>query len=467
MDDDVAAAAAGVAAFASRPNFRFSDVELVDVIQSWHTVVSSATAVLAGLVHDASGRDLPKEQGAASTVVWLRDLLRISAADARKLTDLGAVLAARPRLAVAVTAGLANVSQSAVIGRVLDDVPDVHCAGAGPADAATPNDPADPVDVDGANGTLVDGVEAALLREAARFEPKILARLGERILAHINPELADQRLRERLEREERSARARRGFTMSPDGSGGMRLFGRLDVEAAATIQAAISPLIAPVTDANTPDPRTPAARRADALVDVCRLALRTGDLPSDGGQPAHLTVTIDWAALSREVAVGHLDTGGLLTPEVTRRLACDAGILPAVLNGATVPIDIGRSRRPYTGAARMAVLIRDGGCAFPGCDRPSRWCDVHHVIFWSTGGRTDRDNGVALCGYHHRLIHRPDCGWRITMAADHRPDFIPPPHLDPAQRPRRNPYHPAHSHALAAIPTRHRALANRRRTTPS
>ncbi len=439
MDEDVAAAAAGVAAFASRPNFRFSEVELVDVIQGWHTVVSSATAVLAGLVHDAAGRDLPKEQDAASAVVWLRDLLRISPADARKLTDLGAVLAARPRLAAAVTAGLANVSQCAVIGRVLDDVPDVHCPEAEPTDGAAPNDAAE---VDRANDTLVDEVETALLREAARFEPKILARLGERILAHINPELADQRLRERLEREERLARTRRGFTMSPDGLGGIRLSGRLDVEAAATIQAAISPLIAPVTDANAPDPRTPAARRADALVDICRLALRTGDLPTDGGQPAHLTVTIDWAALSREVAVGHLDTGGLLTPEVTRRLACDAGILPAVLNGATVPIDIGRSRRPYTGAARMAVLLRDGGCAFPGCDRPSRWCDVHHVIFWSTGGRTDRDNGVALCGYHHRLIHRPDSGWRITMAADHRPDFIPPPHLDPAQRPRRNPYHP-------------------------
>jgi hypothetical protein len=63
-----------------------------------------------------------------------------------------------------------------------------------------------------------------------------------------------------------------------------------------------------------------------------------------------------------------------------------------MLDGATVPIDLGRTRRPYTGAARTAVLLRDGGCAFPGCDRPSRWCQIHHIEFWARGGRTDRDN---------------------------------------------------------------------------
>src|SRR5262245_53363598 len=95
---------------------------------------------------------------------------------------------------------------------------------------------------------------------------------------------------------------------------------------------------------------------------------------------------------------------------------------------------------PTPGAARQGVLARDGGCAFPGCDRPPRWTDVHHIVSWVDGGATDLDNGVALCGHHHRLIHHSD--WKVRLAPDRRPEFIPPPHIDPDQRPRRNAYHP-------------------------
>jgi hypothetical protein len=219
----------------------------------------------------------------------------------------------------------------------------------------------------------------------------------------------------------------------------VRLSGVVDSEGAAIIGAAIEPLTAPPRDLTRPDLRTPAARRADALVEVCRLALRSGELPDTGGQPAQVVVTIDYDALRRDVAVGHLDTGQLLSPATTKRLACDAGILPVILNGSSVPIDVGRSRRPYTGAARTAVLLRDGGCAFPGCDRPPRWCDIHHIVFWAHGGSTDRDNGVALCGYHHRLIHHET--WRVRIGCDGRPEFIPPRQVDSDQRPLRNVYH--------------------------
>ena len=212
------------------------------------------------------------------------------------------------------------------------------------------------------------------------------------------------------------------------------------MEGAAIIDAAIRPLTAPTRDASGPDLRTPAARRADALVDVCQLALRTGELPATGGQPAQLNVTIDLDALQRDVAIGQLDTGALLTPAATRRIACHAAILPAILDGASVPIDVGRTRRPFTGATRTAILLRDGGCAFPGCERPPRWTDIHHILFWSEGGPTDRDNGVALCRHHHRLIHTTD--WTIRLGPDRHPEFIPPRHIDPTQQPRRNPYHP-------------------------
>ncbi len=256
-----------------------------------------------------------------STVAWLRDLLRISPAEARLLVTLGQVLEERPVLADAVTDGTVNAAQAVAIGRVLADVPD-HEPG------------------------LVDKVETVLIGHATQFEPAILRRLGDRVLAHINPDLADQQLRDRLDREQHHAQQRRGFTLTPDGLGGIRLTGVLDVEGAAIIDAAIAPLTKPFRDASGPDLRTPAARRADALVDVCQLALRTGQLPAHGGQPAQIIVTIDLDALQREVAVGQLDTGQLLTPATTRRLACDAAILPALLDSASVPIDVGRDPTP-------------------------------------------------------------------------------------------------------------------------
>jgi hypothetical protein len=175
------------------------------------------------------------------------------------------------------------------------------------------------------------------------------------------------------------------------------------------------------------------------LVDVCRIALASGGLPDNGGQPPQLNVTVDFDALRREVAVGHLDTGQSLSPSVVRRIACDAQVLPAVLDGASVPIDLGRARRLYSGAARQAILLRDGGCAFPGCDRPPRWTQIHHIVSWLDGGSTDRDNGVALCTHHHRLIHHSD--WTVRRGRDGRPEFIPPRYVDPRQRPQRNPYH--------------------------
>jgi hypothetical protein len=257
----------------------------------------------------------------------LRDLLRIEVTEARVLVALGTLLNARPALNDAVRSGVANPGQAQAIGRVLSDVR---------IDDAATDEP------------TADKVESALIEHARRFEPATLRRLGERILAHVDPEVADRRLRERLDREERRARQRRGFTLSADGLGGTRVSGTLDAEGAAIVTAALDPLSAPTKGADGPDARTPAARRADALVEVCRFAMAAGGLPDNGGIPPHLNVTVNFDALARDVAIGQLDTGALLSPESVRRLACDAGVLPVVLGGANVPIDVGRARRLFT-----------------------------------------------------------------------------------------------------------------------
>ena len=95
----------------------------------------------------------------------------------------------------------------------------------------------------------------------------------------------------------------------------------------------------------------------------------------------------------------------------------------------------GRARRLATRAQADALLARDRGCAFPGCDHPATWCERHHVKEWQRGGRTDLDNLVLLCRYHHAKFAQQ--GWGIVMR-DGVPWFIPPPRIDPERKPIRN-----------------------------
>ncbi|MET8358482.1 DUF222 domain-containing protein, partial [Micromonospora sp. NPDC005171] len=205
---------------------------------------------------------------------------------------------------------------------------------------------------------------------------------------------------------------------------------------AGLLRAAIDPLTTP---SGPDDSRSPGQRRHDALADVCRLALRTSELPDSGGDAAQIVVTTSYDGLTRQLGSGALDTGLHLTSEAVRRLACDATVLPAVLSGAGQPLDLGRQRRLITGPLRRALMLRDRGCAFPGCDRPPRWCDAHHIRHWADGGDTSLTNAVLLCGHHHRHLHRSD--WAVRLASDGHPEFVPPAWLDPDQVSRRNHYH--------------------------
>ncbi|HMK10799.1 MAG TPA: DUF222 domain-containing protein [Acidimicrobiales bacterium] len=157
--------------------------------------------------------------------------------------------------------------------------------------------------------------------------------------------------------------------------------------------------------------RTPAQRRAAALAEVIRRA--TG---AERGRPT-ITVTIGLDDLTGRSGSGTVDaTGRAISAEAARRLACDARIIPVVLDGARVPIDVGRTARTITPAQRRALTIRDRGCVFPGCDRPPGWCDGHHIVHWPDGGLTDMANLAFLCNDHHKAMH--EGGWTMARAPD-------------------------------------------------
>jgi hypothetical protein len=120
---------------------------------------------------------------------------------------------------------------------------------------------------------------------------------------------------------------------------------------------------------------------------------------------------------------GHLDPGG--EGGLAEWLRTAAKLLPPVLGGApTQPLDVGRTTRVVQPAQRTALAVRDGGCVFPGCDRPLAWCEAHHLVHWLDGGPTDLDNLVLLCRAHHRAVH--EGGWRLVRQPDGQLSATPP-----------------------------------------
>ncbi|HEU0086193.1 MAG TPA: DUF222 domain-containing protein [Pseudonocardiaceae bacterium] len=271
--------------------------------------------------------------------------------------------------------------------------------------------------------------EQTLATAARRFDPTALARIGERLLAHLDPDGAAPAEEPETQRELR-VRTR------PDGT--VRLTGKLDPEGGATVLAVLGSLNSrrPPVD-GVPDTRSQARRDADALVEAMTRLLADADLPTRGGQRPHLVLTLGLAELVTGLGTATLDTGGQLTAAEARRLACDAGIIPLVLGSDSMPLDVGRQQRLASAALRDALGHRDRGCAFPGCGRPPRYCQVHHIVHWTDGGDTALHNCCLLCEYHHTIVHRQ--AWHIRLDARGYPEFIPPKTIDPERRPLHDP----------------------------
>ena len=103
------------------------------------------------------------------------------------------------------------------------------------------------------------------------------------------------------------------------------------------------------------------------------------------------------------------------------------------MDGPSLVLDLGRSRRLATPGQRQALTVRDRGCVFEGCGRPARWCDIHHLTSWLRGGLTNLDDLVLVCRRHHVLCH--EGGWRLQRQPDGTIETIPPGRPQPEARP--------------------------------
>jgi len=371
------------------------------------------------------------EQGvqAGSTAGWLRRRARLGAGDAHQRLRVARALHRGPLAgtARALAAGELSATHAAVLAGGTQDLPAPTAAAA----------------------------EPVLLDAARRLDPPRLRRLVAHLAAVADPDAA--------EAQAQRQHGRRGLWVSPTLAGMVAVDGLLDAEAGATLLAALEPLARPTT---ADDQRSGSQRRADALTELARRALEGGRLPQTGGVRPQLTVTVELASLlaaERGMPGGDGGWAGPLPTQTCRRLACDAALtrvlvarhhshtgdtggdpgglaarlqtamalLPAALGGApTQPLEVGRTTRVVTAAQRAALAVRDGGCAFPGCDRPLAWCDAHHLRHWLHGGPTNLTNLALLCRAHHRAVH--EGGWHLHRHPNGHLAATPPHPRQPA-----------------------------------
>jgi hypothetical protein len=231
---------------------------------------------------------------------------------------------------------------------------------------------------------------------------------------------------ERATEDEERRFERRRLHLSAALDGMVRVDGELDPSTGQTVITALRAVedadVRSRAGSGTDDARAPAQRRADALGEICRQWLDLAERPLVSGERPHVVVTMDIASLERRAGrLLDLEDVGRIDGETARQLACDANVSRVITDAASQPLDVGRKAKVVPPALRRAVAVRDGGCAFPGCDRPSSWCDAHHVDHWADGGTTSIDNLVLLCRRHHRLVHHRRFTVQMT---NERPRFF-------------------------------------------
>ena len=401
------------------------------------------------------------EDGYRNTAEFLRARLRISAPEARRRLALVADVlprtgllgqplpAAKEELAAVVASGDISSRAATIISLSLDRVRHVST----PEDAAR--------------------MEHALTRTAVENDPDFLIRIAKRwtdALDQDGEEPGEQELRHRqgafIRRAHRglqhleifatteqfeliltvmntATNPRTGAASGPD-------VGKDSAsQAGAGAGSAVDGDADDAASAERLDQRTRPQRRLDGLVGACKAGLAAGDLPATGGLRPQVMVTVDYRDLVERLGgadaetrapdsnAGTLMFTGPITASTVRKIACDADIIPIVLGGQGRILDIGRASRVFPPHVRKAIAARDGGCAFPQCTIPAPWCEAHHINYWSRGGSTGAGNGTLLCSHHHHVIHKEQ--WTIQLRSG-VPWFVPPPHLDPRQVPRRNHY---------------------------
>jgi len=385
-------------------------------VDAWSAAVAAEIARRSR--HEFGEAGLARRLGARTPELLVQRLSGASTHEAHTMVRVGARMSEPSSL---------DVVGAAVSEGVLSlDAADAIRSGLGAVDAAVPAE------------SVVEAAES-LLRDAGSLTvEKLAARARE-----WGAELDEQHILDR----ERALRDARYLRITPQRDGMTRLSGLLDPESAAVVVAAYDGATSPRrggprfvdpdevqrAEKLADDPRTIEQIAVDAFVDLVRLG--TGAAPEVvGAQPPAVRIVVTDRDLARRAGSGWIEgqTAPISISTVEREL-CNRGTVPIHFDSAGQAVNVGREKRLFTPRQRIGLAVRDGGCRFPGCDRPPSWCEAHHINEWFRDhGGTDIADGILLCRHHHLLIHNDE--WRVTrQGADYF--VVPPPPVDPARTP--------------------------------
>ncbi|AUH67902.1 DUF222 domain-containing protein [Gordonia sp. PS3] len=391
------------------------DRELLVLMAELTRLLNLTTTALAGVSEAAARSGLPTRKRVRSVVDLLKGLGHSPAA-AHRLARVGGVAATLPSLSRQARAGGVSVEHVDAVGRGIAFVEKRI-----PLDSAAREDLA--------------------RRLTVQETPADVARRARELALEWAPEL-DESDPDSVPVAENSELNEMSLAVGADG----RISATLDVDVLTgeELSAALDRLCRPVPlPDGSPDPRAVGRRRADAFGQIVRSFLSGRDRPSSGGVLPHVTLVVPSRTEERvsgrrseaEQRVSSLGYTGPVSSATVGLVLCDAAVRRIVVDGESVPLDVGREQRLVTAGIRRALEVRDRGCAFPGCGRPVGWTDAHHCIPWSQGGETSLDNSVLLCRMHHTLIHQS--GWEVFIGHDRYPWFREPADTDQPHRPRR------------------------------
>nr|WP_300144363.1 HNH endonuclease signature motif containing protein [Propionicimonas sp.] len=449
-----------------------SEAEQLDLLENLVRLGARLHAVQAGVAARVEAGEMAWHEHGTSTSTWLMHRLNLTRREAGRIVSAGEGLARFEHVARAAVAGAVLPGQAAAITSVLDKLPD--------------NLPAD----------TMTKAQTLMVGFAQDHNSAELRHLSRHLVEVLDPVGVEAREAERLEREHRAAMRTRHLTFAYDGQGSVLFRGSLPVVEAEPFIQIIDAYTAQARhgldriDPHT-EPVTLAMGRADALIAMVHQHTQQALTPAHGGDRPRIVLTLSYDKLAKTAHDHGFPTAGcgVTVPEepararqpvpeerapasvtkgpgtfptahligsgepipasVLRRWLCDADLMPIVLGRPSEILDVGRTQRLVTPPIRAALEQRDGGCVFPGCDKPPRDCHAHHILPWWAGGPTALANLVLLCPHHHGIIepgHDPTADrWTLNLRHDGVPEIRPPARVDSTRKPRvHNRFHLRH-----------------------
>lgn len=372
---------------------------------------------------ELGAESLAKRQGHANATQYVASELGISNGEAARFVQVGEATAPRllltgeqapavhPHVAAALAAGRIGTDAAAAIIRMLDEV--------APRAVLDSLDEAERMLAAQAEGLTLDQLRKVITRAEAYLDPDGVAP------------------------KEEELRQSAGVHVRQDRSGMIIVTCSFDPERGAPVVAALEALVKEELYRQRDDgsgrsglpPRSIPQMQADAMVTVFEhfLGCAQKDTPLAG---ATVVVRVGWEDLQSGTGVGLID--GIDQPvciATVRRMLGGGSVVGWITSNGGEVLDWGRRKRDFTGAQKMLLVERDGGCA--GCGAPPGRTHAHHIRWWSRGGGTGIDNGILLCSSCHHRIH--DNGWDIRIdgtGVKAKVWLIPPPDVDPSRSPR-------------------------------